>query len=522
VNNLLRYGNGYEYTSDVKNAKEYFENLTNARISVNDITFGLRYEISNPIEYGRNFKGIRKRFVEYKNDNLGLSGRGGDYWDIVSRGMTLNVFEDRAQGYDTGIDGVRVSYKHTFGNIKPVKIKAQLLGGDLEYSDFLNPDRIEKYSIRDFNFEISPLKNLVIGSNYVYAKGSIPSGSVTTNITADLPEGYLSFNYGNFQLYSSYVHKHINGEKSISYPVGISASGDAFYSSLSFSKSGLGITFDYKNYRFDLTAPDNQSSERATKMLPFQNPPTAIKEHAWTLLSRYPHPVDFNDEVGGQLDIAYVVNDKLSFNLNGSVASRHYKYIDIDPTSKIVYQRVERSFDLIPSFDKEFSPFWEVYFEGEYYASKKTYFKFAAYRQNTVIYNQIFPMSSEQLFVSTFPVEFKYNINDDYSIKIVSEQQTVHNSARISQLNFYNQLVSLSLSKSPDLGITLTGEFTNDEEEPTGKKSWFQGEVTYKLNSYNSLSLSYGTERGGLRCTNGICRFVKPFDGFRLTMQTQF
>jgi hypothetical protein len=522
VNNLFRYGNGYEYTSDIKNPKEYFENLTNVRLLVNDVTFGMRYEISDPIEYGLDFKGIRKRFVEYNNKDIGLTVRGGDFWDIVSRGMSFNVFEDRTLGFDTGIDGVRVAYKNSFGKKNPVKIKALILGGDLIYSDFLNPERIETYKIRDANFEISPLKNLLIGGNYNYSIGNIPSGTITTNITADIPEAYLSLNLGDLSFYSSYAHKHIIGEANVSYPSGLSTNGDGFYSSLSYSKAGMGLTFEYKNYRFDLTAPDNQSTERASKMLPFQNPPTALKEHTWTLLSRYPHPVNFNDEVGGQADLIYVVNDKLNFNLNASIASQHYKYINISPTSRIVYQRVDRSFSLIPSLDKEFSPFWEVYAEGEYYASEKTYFKIAAYRQNTVIFNQIIPSASEQLSVTTFPVEIKYFLNDKYSLKIVGEQQLVRNTVRISQLSFYNQLISLSLTKSPEFGVTVTGEFTNDEEEPTGKSNWFEGEFTYKLNPSNSLTLSYGSERGGLRCTNGICRFVKPFDGFRLTLQTQF
>ncbi len=523
VNNLLRYGNGYEYTGDVKNSKEYFENLTDVRLSVNDIIFGLRYEISDPIEYGLDFKGIKKRFIEYNNNNVGISVRAGNYWDLVSRGMTFNTFEDRALAYDTGIDGVRVAFKRTFGEKNPVKIKAQILGGDLEYSDYLNPERIEKYKIRDGNFEISPFKNLLLGTNYVYAKGVVPSGSSFTNITADLPEAYLNLNFGELAFYSSYAHKHIIGERSPIYPNGISSNGDGFYSALSVSKSGLGVTLEYKNYRYDVTTPDNQSTDRATKMLPFQNPPTAVKYHTWTLISRNPHSVNFNDEVGGQIDIVYVVNDNLNFNLNGSVASQHYKYINSDTTGRIVYQRVDRSSSFIPSFDNALSPFWEVYLEGEYYISKKVYAHAALYRQNSVVYNYIIPNASEQLQITTAPFELKYNIDKEYTIKLVSEQQIVHNSARqADQLDYYNQLVSVNLTKSPQLGVTVTGEFTNDKEEPTGKKTWFQGEVLYKISQSNTVMASYGSERGGLRCTNGICRFVKPFEGFRFTFQSQF
>ncbi|MGH2575556.1 MAG: DUF6029 family protein, partial [Ignavibacteria bacterium] len=33
---------------------------------------------------------------------------------------------------------------------------------------------------------------------------------------------------------------------------------------------------------------------------------------------------------------------------------------------------------------------------------------------------------------------------------------------------------------------------------------------------------SYGAERGGLKCSSGICRYVNPFNGFRLTVINNF
>lgn len=523
VNNTFRYGNGYEYAGLNKFEKEYFENLTDARLSVNDIIFGLRYEISDPIEYGLDFKGIRKRFVEYNNNNLGVNLRAGDFWEIFSRGMTLNVFEDRTLAYDTGIDGIRLGYENTFNrNRRPVRFRAQVLGGDLNYSDFLNPERVEDYQIRNANFDISPIRQLTIGGGYVYSKGRIPSSGDTTSITADLPEVNVNLNLDDFQFYTSYAHKHINSEPNTLAPDPISADGDGLYSSASFSKGGLGVTLEYKNYRFDLTAPDNRSADRPTKMLPFQNPPTAQREHTSTLISRNPHVVDFNDEVGGQLDIIYVANDKLTFNINGSVASKHYEYADIDTSSRIVYQRVDRSDDYIPNLDDKYSPFWEFYLESEYYATDKIYTKLAYARQSETIFNSVNPLSSEKIMVTTIPAEFRYEFNNEYALKLVLEQQWLNNSIRLHQKSFMNQLVQVNVTKSPQLSFTLNAEFTNDEEEPTGKQSWFLGEVLYKLNQTNTITLSYGSERGGLRCTNGICRFVNPFEGFRMTIQSQF
>lgn len=524
VSNLLRYGSGYEYTGNIKSPKEYFENLTDARINVNGVILGLRYEISDPIEYGLNFKGIRKRYIEYNHES-GISLRAGDFWEIISRGLSLNVFQDRPLGYDTGIDGIRVTYNRTFGKKNPFKLKAQLMGGNIEYSDYLTPERIENYKIRSAFAEISPFKSLTLGLNYIHSIGSLPEENVSTNVKTDLPEVNLNFNLPNFQLYAAYSHKTSLITPNEIFPQPLTAKGDGFYSSLSYSFNKLGLTLDYKNYRYDLTLPDNRSNSRPTRMLPYQNPPTAQKEHTSTLITRNPHVIDFNDEVGGQVDVVYSPNDKMSFNFNGSVASRHYQYQDIDSTSVISYKRVERDDSYIPSLDDPFSPFWEIYIEGEYYASDKVYTRLAFARQNKTQFNQIFPENSEKIFTTTIPVEVKYSFSKVYTITFIGEQQWVHNSFRASResdQNFTNQFLSFTLSRSPDLNLTANFESTNDDEEPTGKEFWWLGEVNYKINQSNTVTVSYGSERGGLRCANGICRFVKPFEGFRVTVASQY
>ncbi|MEO8664489.1 MAG: DUF6029 family protein [Ignavibacteria bacterium] len=524
VSNLLRYGNGYEYTGRIKNPKEYFENLTDARLNVNGVTFGLRYEISDPREYGLNFRGISKRYIEYKHD-IGISLRAGDFWEIISRGLSLNVFEDRALAYDTGIDGVRLTYQKNFGNKNPVKVKTQIIGGDIIYSDYLLPNRIEKYKIRSVYAEVSPVKQFTLGLNYIHSIGDLPEENINTTVKTDLPEINMNLNFSDIEFYTAYSHKTSLVNPNEIFPDPITAKGDGLYSSLSLSKGRVGVTLDYKNYRYDVTLPDNRSNTRPTRMLPYQNPPTAQREHTSTLITRNPHVVDFNDEVGGQVDVVYSPTDKLSFNLNGSIASRHYEYKDIDTTSVISYRRVERSGNYLPSLDDPFSPFWEIYLEGEYYASDKVYTRLAFARQNSTQYNQINPLSSEKIFTTTIPVELKYSFNKEYTLTFIGEQQWVHNSFRTSResdQNFLNQFLSFTLSKSPNLNLTANFESTNDDEEPTGKDFWWLGEVSFKINQSNTVNVSYGSERGGLRCANGICRFVQPFEGFRTTVATQF
>jgi hypothetical protein len=525
LNNVFRYGNGKENNTISEYSKEYLEDLGDARLKINDFVFGMRYEISDPIEYGNDFKGIRKRYLEYNNLSENISVRLGDYWDIVSRGLTMNVFEDRGQAYDTGIDGVRVVYKRNFGDKNPVKVKTQLMGGDINYTDFLNLKRNETYKVRDGNFEITPFKNVMFGVNYVYAKGSVMGNDLKTltGVKAELPEGYMSLNYKDLNFFYSYAHKHVTTEANSLYPQNLSSFGNGMYSALSFSKSGLGVTLEYKNYRFDLVTPDRRDNTRPTKMMPFQNPPTGLKEHTSTLISRSPHVVDFNDEVGSQLDIVFAPSEKLTMNLNIGVASRHYEFYNTDTTGfRYIWNRIDRYNNFIPSLRDQLSPFWEVYYEIEYYASDKFYVKVAGSRQNETIFNDENNLATEKIFNTTIPVELRYSLTKDYTLKLIAENQWAHNTSHATTPDFTNQFIALSLSKSPDLTLTVNTEFTSDKDDPSGKNNWVSGEVSYKVTSTHVLTASYGSEKGGLKCTNGICRYVYPFNGFRLSFSSKF
>jgi hypothetical protein len=168
-----------------------------------------------------------------------------------------------------------------------------------------------------------------------------------------------------------------------------------------------------------------------------------------------------------------------------------------------------------------FSPYWEAFLEAEYYYSDNLMFKLSAGRQTSVVYNIVDPGTSDIIRTFTIPVEVKYDFMKKYSVQLNTEFQKVFNSIRVKQ-KFYNAYLSAAVSRSPNLVLAYNMELSSDEEDPTGKKVWYQGEVTYKFSSANSITVSYGSERGGLKCSSGICRYVSPFHGFRLTVINNF
>jgi hypothetical protein len=515
ASNLLRYGKGKENViAGTTTTKEYFEELGDVRLFVNEFILGIRYEYDDPIEFGTGTKGISRRFIEFNKDNFLV--RAGNYYELFEKGLTLNAFENRGLGFNTQLDGIKLNYKK---NWKDVKFNGTIIGGGLVYDDYLIPGREEQYSVRAGNFNFSPVKLFSLGGSYLFTKGDIPSSGQIANINAEIFEGNFSFRWKSINLDVTYANKHTV----VTFPKYEAVRGDGGYGSFSFTTGGLGITLDYKNYRFNLTTPNERSSTSPLKALPFQNPPTGIKEHSTTLLSRYPHVVDFNDEVGFQVDAFYSPKDNLTINLNASLSSRHYNYEDVDTTVFIRYRRIERNNSFLPSIEKVFSPYWELYLEAEYYYRKNWKFKAAGGRQYSIIYNVISPEGSDIVTATTIPVEIKYDFAKVYSIKLQAEQQWVYNSLNDDDnKRFFNEYISLSISRSPSLILNGTIEFSTDKDDPSGKKVWGTGEITYKISTANSVTFSYGSERGGLKCSSGICRYVNPFNGFRLTVINNF
>lgn len=146
-----------------------------------------------------------------------------------------------------------------------------------------------------------------------------------------------------------------------------------------------------------------------------------------------------------------------------------------------------------------------------------------------MVYSNTDPTASDKERATTIPIEVTYDFKKIYSIKLIAEQQWAYKSLRAtSQNNFYNEYISLSISRSPDIILNGNLELSNDKEDPSRSNpngnivAWASGEVTYKISTANAVTLSYGSERGGLKCSSGICRYVNPFKGFRLTVINNF
>lgn len=508
VTNYFRYGNGKQYISGTNQKFIYRENLTDAKFRLPyDFSVGVRFLYDDPPEVGQSFTGISRRFLEYKKDNLSI--RVGNFSELYGKGLALNLFENRGLAYDTWADGLKANYKFDDFNLS-------MIYGKVEFKDSINFWRQEDYTLVGGNVEYKFDNILKLGFSYIDAEGKFPENEEVASIRAEVPEVYLGLSYADFNLFFDW------SQKWTSILEGTSSTGNGLYSSLSYNTSGFGIVIDYKNYKFDQQDPFSRDDySRVSRMLPFQNPPIVMKEHSYVFLSRSIHQVDFNDEVGYQVEIFYTPIDDTYLNLNASLASKHnsynYNQDDFD------FTLVERENNFFPSAQDEYSPFWEFFLEAEHYLNAYTSFNIGFARRSKSLYSEFTGDAGTHKILSTvIPFLIQHTFNETVSSQLQYEFEAVSDNYATSQPEFKNHFISLLANLYSKLSLNVRYEFTSNEFDPSGRKDWYTFEAGYRISPSHNLTVSYGRERGGQICSNGVCRYVLPFEGFKFSLLSSF
>lgn len=504
--NYLRYGSGKETVGALTRKRDYFENLGEGRISMGDFLVGFRILADAPGEFGHDTLGVTKRFAEFRTDDLYI--RVGHSYSLFGRGLTMNLFENRALAYDTGIDGLKVEYSTEL-------LKLAATGGDVVYTDVLDIARRERHRLRGISGELRPFEVVTIGGSFVTGEAAmLTSFFLPSSAKFDMPEAFGSLSWCNIDVFLAYAEKRTR----------IDHRGTAFYGSLGYTSDAFGIALDYKDYRFGIAPPHKRNvANRLDRAYAFQNMPIVHKEHSFTLLSRYPHVIDFNDEVGMQVDVFYLISNRITGAFNAAVSSRHYSFEQI--TFGLDYAAQPRDNSFLPSLKKELSPFWEVYTDVQWFLDDggTNYIHVGFNRRSDTLAEELFaPPQMGAAFPTTrstaIPFAIQYTVAEGTTVKFTSERQWVHEDANHVDPQLVNQLLTLGVSQSPGIGMTLRYEHTTDKATIDGRRDWFALDAAYRISPKHLLTLTYGADRGGQICANGVCRVVNPFRGFRASL----
>lgn len=531
VANEFRYGIGEQFQNETAERKEYLENLLNARIFVGNFRLGFRAQLDRPREFGPDTVGITQYFAEFQKE--GLTARAGTFYHLVGRGLVFNTFESRPVGFNTLTEGVNIDYKRD-------EFRGGVYGGVMNYASILDEKIVEQYLVRGAWGEARPISEIGIGASFLAASGEKTRTGFRNEFDAYLREGYVEANADKYSLYFNWADKRTHD----TIAAGLTSSpryGTGWYGKLGYTGDFISVTAEYKDYRFDLVRPpDRDVGTRSTRALPFQNGPTLVPEHDKTLLGRNPHTIDFNDELGFQVSGIVYPSDKLTVNLLATAASRHAAYDAVVVTDTAGAESIEHRLvgDKRLSFpelsDDRYSPYWEVFAQGDLQVTDDLDLSLAAQRKENIIYYDRTSVANEEAIAeryrtTTGMVEATYQLSRANALHAIVEVQGVFDSKKISvgvdslgitpsDGRFLNTLFTLEFSHSPQWSANARLEWTSTDKEQEGRRIWPVVGGSYRIGRSHTIAAQYGWERGGIVCTGGVCRFINPFTGFRLSI----
>lgn len=532
-----------------KNNFNYSEHRLDLNLDWNQWSGWLELEYANPPELGRDFIGLRKFRLEYLNNNTTI--KFGDLYEFWGRGLILNMIDDQSIDLDNGITGALYNWSNNVLGFEILAGKQNVWRLSNQAPNF--NDRVPNYKI----------KNDIYGGRTLFSYEAF-SGSLqllkiiedhfdpALNTNKDINHELMGFDinyFGNdFDVGIDYVKK-----DNIGY---------GLYSNINLYIQSWVIGLSYKNYNFSKRSPfsrwDFVNNTGGATIL--QQMPTAFNEHSTKLLGKITHIMDYNDDVGYNLSLTGSIFNDTYFSLNYSSSSRHSEWA----TDESFNWKQYRTVSSFPSNDALFNPFKELLIEldGQLFNNKLNYITALAFTEDVLdvfsndYTNNDHTYSYEFLEAVSFPNQFTYSLTDKYSIDIKFEYQEikkgVQQKAALSESGTFisnylknkqiNRFVSLGIARSPKWSINLGLDYSNTDERVVidNKRqqneiekifgglwdtslTWASLELSYNINDNNRLSFTYGSLRGGVHCSNGVCRYIQPFEnGLKFSLVSAF
>ena len=314
-----------------------------------------------------------------------------------------------------------------------------------------------------------PWRFVRVGGGFVEAWGS---GQDTEIRDREQHVGGLAeLTLGPASLYGEYVQREF---------AGIDVTGHGGFVSGLVSLGGFTVSAEWKDFlKFEHE---------------FHDPPTTLRQHTWTMLNRE----------NGQ-----ILSDIPDDDVNGFLVDAEYA-AGLFTTFLGSYSRLEK--------DDSGDTFWEAYGEAKG-TWRERVFGTAGGAESEFAFGNIF---EERL--SGFG-EVIVELDDANSLTLGAEWAEVQESNTATQAfefpeEFRERIFYLSWGRSPWLNLTVSYEDTGDPSE--SRDDWTTVVAEIAVADGHDVLLSYGSERGGWKCTGGVCFFEPEFEGLKLRWVARF
>jgi hypothetical protein len=127
---------------------------------------------------------------------------------------------------------------------------------------------------------------------------------------------------------------------------------------------------------------------------------------------------------------------------------------------------------------------------------------------DSLIFNYTHGNTFHYQFNATYPLTTRLSLEADWKNKDFKGEYW----------DYYERRSFFSIHYSPRWIITLLFDQTNDPEILTfkDKKNWWGGQIEVRVTHANSIRIFYGSMKGGVKCSGGVCKFFPPFEGLRI------
>ncbi|MFQ5906433.1 MAG: DUF6029 family protein [bacterium] len=467
--------NRLEYWLWRETKEEVFDDRFDIDVYYKSFLLGFRYQAVEPsnVAFFERREGLYRRYVEYDSRRFGI--RAGNYYVVFGRGLVLRAYEDDLIYLDRDIDGVKIRGSIDWGDIV-------LVSGRPRNTEFLQL----AYSVvndttdilRGADLSLHPFSFLTAGGSYVL----LTRKDLFDPIVFRRTEVYgtnVGLNVWHIDLYGEAAKKWGWDPMLLS-----DGAGYGIYGSASLSFPGYGITAQFADY--DSIGLGDFSSR-------YNSPP---------VLNRYGQSINRGvDETGYQVEAYLSPIEPLVVDLSYSSLKTTEPYYTLNDTlyqyfkegfAEAVYQR-PGLFDLKAGVDRT--------------------------EQHGIVpgfvdFDELVPR-----FELTYYVLSAHSLGLGFEYRAVSCSTSLN--PRVTE--FRDSKVYVSYTFSPLVTVTLTGEWRDEEvEEEQPGKEWRAAQIDWDISQDHRLTVILGSEKGGLVCSGGVCRYEPSFDGIKAVLTSRF
>ena len=444
----------YMYNTDDEVDASVSDARVELDIGIGELTLGAVYrayllsdEDYNPASVTADATEVKHRYAALEHDDLFL--RAGHFFSTFGRGLVLRSYEDVDLEYDTVLDGLLAEYSL----------------GDVSLTALAGTTTEDVAGSAYTDYVVSAARASMPLTEWAEVAGSVAErASTRKDEDVDLPDEIALFEdhvagaelnvwTGPVTVGAEYVGREgenpATGEGQIQ--------GHAAYASGTFELPWgtlFGEVKDYEDFGHYLVSP-----------------PTCVREHLWTLMNRATYEIDLDDEMGFLAEGSAPVGDAI-YVVGGASEARNHEG------------------DL---------RHWEAYGQLDWTAGSSITMTLGAARSRAYVFTGEGAVGKFTEHV-TGGASVVFGIADSQELELVLEGQKTDGADGES---YEDYILSAAYYPGYDLTLITTAERTTVESD--GRDSWFVAEVRKLISDDFEVSLSAGTERGGKKCTGGVC-----------------